>query len=88
MRDNNKRSEQKDKSLDAFNKHNLSPQQVAVITALLLNALQVESVLIDKDQTVEVILQGSLRRKTKMDKLLDDISGIPVGDLWDALNRR
>lgn len=89
MRDNDKESNQKTESLNALCKsYNLSPQKIAVITALLMNSLQVESVLFSKDQTVEVLLQGSLKRTTKMDKLLDDISGLPVADLWDALKRR
>lgn len=77
------------KELDnIFKQFNLSPQQIAVITALLLNTLQVQSVLVDKEQTVEVLLVGSLRRKTKIDRLLDEMSDVPVGDLWDALKRR
>lgn len=67
--------------------YNLSTQQIAVITALLLNVLEVESVLIDNEQTVEIVLSGSLKRKTKMDKMLDEMSDMPVKDLWDALKK-
>lgn len=89
MRDNNKGSKQTDESLSGlFRNYNLSAQQIAVITALLFNTLEVESVLVDKDQTVQVLLQGSLRRKTRMDKLLDEVSEMPVGDLLDSLKKR
>lgn len=86
------RKKSNESNRDALNKifkdYNLSPQQIAVITALLMNTLQVQSVLVDKEQTVEVLLVGSLRRKSRMDKLLDEISGMPVGDLWESLRKR
>lgn len=66
----------------------LTPQQLAVITALLTNALSVDSVLVDKDQTIEIVLSGSLRRKNKTDKLVEELSGITVGELLDAISRR
>jgi hypothetical protein len=66
----------------------LSPQQLAVITALLSNALIVSSVLVNKDQTIEIVLSGSLRRKNKTDKLVEELSGITVGELLDAISRR
>lgn len=67
--------------------YNLSTQQIAVITALLLNVLEVQSVLVDNEQTVEIVLSGSLKRKTRMDEMLDEMSDMPVKDLWDALNK-
>lgn len=66
----------------------LSPQQIAVIAGLLANALTVESVLISKDQDIQVLLSGSLRRKTKMDQMIEEMSGMSVGDLMDAIMRR
>lgn len=71
-----------------FKKYKLSPQQIAVITAILFNVLEVNAVLIDKDQLVEVSLIGSLKRKSRLDKLLDEISDMPVKDVWNALNDR
>src|SRR5687768_2549724 len=64
----------------------LTPQQIAVITAILANALSVESILVDKDKTVQIILEGSLRRKTKMDKLLAEMSELSIGDLLDSIS--
>lgn len=68
-------------------KKTLSPQNIAVIAALLTGALKVESVLIDSDQCIEVLLQGSIRRKTKTDLLVEEISDINVGELLDAFLR-
>lgn len=66
----------------------LTPQQLAVITALLSNALIVDSVLVDKDQAIQIVLSGSLRRKTKADKLLDEMSDITIGELLDSISNR
>lgn len=41
----------------------LTIDQMVVIAALLNNSLQVQSVLIDREQTVEILLVGSLRKK-------------------------
>lgn len=65
----------------------LSIDQIAVIAALLTNSLQVQSVLVDRNQAVEVLLVGSLRKKTQMDNLLEQISELPVGDFLDSLKR-
>lgn len=70
------------------NSYKLSPQQIAVIAGLLTNALTVESVLIDKDQRIEIILEGSLRRRTQLDRMIEEMSHMSVGDLIDALLRR
>lgn len=62
----------------------LSPAQIAVIVGILTNALEVNSVLVDKDQRVEILLEGSLRKKTKADKLAEDLDDISVSDLIEA----
>jgi hypothetical protein len=66
----------------------LSPQQIAVILALLSNSLFVQSLLVDKDQTIQIVLQGSLKRKRRIDKLLDELSGMSMGDVLDSLKDR
>jgi hypothetical protein len=63
----------------------LSPQQIAVITALLTNALIVDSVLVDRNQEIEVVLVGSLRRKNKADKLLEELGGLPFAEVLESL---
>jgi hypothetical protein len=66
----------------------LSPQQLAVITALLSNALKVDSVLVDRNKDLQIVLTGTLRRKTKTDKLLEELEEINIGDLLDAISNR
>ena len=66
----------------------LSPQQLAVITALLSNALKVDSVLEDRNKDLQIVLTGTLRRKTKTDKLLEELEEINIGDLLDAISNR
>ena len=66
----------------------LSPQQLAVIVGLLTNALDVESVLLDKDQNIQIVLEGSIRRKTKADRIAAALDDVSVGDLFAALLRR
>lgn len=62
----------------------LSPAQIAVIVGILTNSLEVNSVLIDKDQRVEVLLEGSIRKKTKADKMAEELDDISVSDLIEA----
>jgi hypothetical protein len=66
----------------------LSAKQVAVIAALLTNALEVKSILIDTDQTVQIVLEGSFRKKTRMDEILNELSDMTMGDFWDAIQRK
>jgi hypothetical protein len=66
----------------------LTPQQLAVIVGLLTNVLEVNSVLIDKDQKIEILLEGSIRKKTKVDRLAEELVEINVGDLIEAFMRK
>ncbi|MBG9794541.1 hypothetical protein ABD76_19245 [Paenibacillus dendritiformis] len=66
----------------------LSPQQIAVIVGLLTNALQVESVLIDRNQAIEIVLVGSIRRKTKADYVAEQMGGVSVAELIQAILRQ
>ncbi|WP_166246474.1 hypothetical protein [Paenibacillus turpanensis] len=66
-------------------KPRLSPQQLAVIAGLLSNALIVESVLVDKDQQLQIVLSGTLRRKSRTDRLIEELRDVSVGDLIKSL---
>ncbi|MBM7094690.1 MULTISPECIES: hypothetical protein [Alteribacter] len=60
----------------------LSPQQLAVILAMLTNVLRVKAVLITVDQTVEVVLQGNLKQQKKeIQNMLNELSEDKV-DEW------
>ncbi|MCR8643926.1 hypothetical protein NV379_14820 [Paenibacillus sp. N1-5-1-14] len=49
----------------------LTPQQLAVVAALLTNALEVESILLDRNQSIEILLTGSLRPKKNQPAMMD-----------------
>lgn len=63
----------------------LAPSQVLVILGLLSGALEVDSVLIDKEQVVEIVLSGSLKRKTQLEKVMDQVGEMPFDDVMKAV---
>lgn len=56
-----------------------------MIAALLGGALEVRYVLVDRDQVINVLLDGTLKRKTKLDKMLDEIGAMPFDDVLRAV---
>ncbi|WP_049754056.1 hypothetical protein [Heliomicrobium modesticaldum] len=66
----------------------LNPLKAAVIVGLLSDALIVDSLLVDRSQQVQIVLTGSLRRKTPLDKMLDEIGDQSFDDVLQALLRR
>ncbi|MBO2942923.1 hypothetical protein JJQ72_02885 [Paenibacillus sp. F411] len=68
--------------------NNLTPQQIAVIAGLLTNALTVDSLLIDKEQRLQIVLGGSLRRKTRLDQLINELQDASLDELLDSLLNR
>lgn len=85
-RSDNKKGNQPKNGLDLGFLAGLTPQQLAVITGLLSKALHVDSVLIGKDQKIEIVLGGSLRKKTKADKLLEQLNDVTLGEILDSIN--
>ncbi|WP_083248161.1 hypothetical protein [Desulfuribacillus stibiiarsenatis] len=67
------------------NSNTLSPASMLVILAVLSGSLTVDSISIDKDKTVQVLLAGSLRRKTELDKMLDAIGEMPFETVLKAM---
>ncbi|OPY55727.1 MAG: hypothetical protein A4E55_02460 [Pelotomaculum sp. PtaU1.Bin035] len=63
----------------------LTPQKVLVILGLIRGVLEVRSVLIDRNQSIEILLDGSLRRRTRLDKILDEIGNMPFDDVLRSL---
>jgi hypothetical protein len=62
----------------------LSAKELAVIAAILTNSLVVKSLLVDTDKTVQIVLEGSLLKKTKLDELLEEINDYSIGDILTA----
>lgn len=66
----------------------LATSQIIVITALLANALDVTSFLVDKNQDVQVVLTGTLRRKSQLDKIMDQVGQHPFDEVMKAFMGR
>lgn len=66
----------------------ITPQKVLVIIGLLADVLRVDSVLVDRNQTMEVVLVGSMKRKTKKktetDKIIEQIGAMPFEEVLRA----
>jgi hypothetical protein len=62
----------------------LSAKELAVIAAILTNSLVVKSLLVDTDKTVQIVLEGTLLKKTKLDDLLEEINDYSIGDIITA----
>jgi len=69
-------------------KYPLTPSQILVIIGLIGGVLNIESVLVDRDQTVSIVLQGSLKKRTEMDKILDKMGSMPFEEVMKALFER
>lgn len=63
----------------------LTAAKALVIAGLLGDALVVNSVLVNRDQVVEIVLTGSLRQKTQLEKILDQIGEMPFDEVVRAI---
>ncbi|MGI6491530.1 MAG: hypothetical protein GX949_05785 [Peptococcaceae bacterium] len=66
----------------------LTPQKILIILGLLGGVLDVTSVQVNKDQTVDFVLSGTLKRPTRLDKMLDEIGGMPFEQVLKAIMDR
>jgi len=66
----------------------LSPTQALVILGLFTGVFEVNSVLVHRDQHIDVLLVGSLKRKTEMDKILDKMGSMTFDEVMRALLAR
>jgi len=66
-------------------KINLTPSQIIVIAAIIGGVLQVDLVSIDKDQDVQVVLVGSLKEKTQLEKIMDQVGSMPFDEVVKAI---
>ncbi|KMK74787.1 hypothetical protein [Alkalihalobacillus pseudalcaliphilus] len=63
----------------------LSPNELAVIAALITKALTVQSILIDREQNIQILLEGSLKKRSELDRIIDEIRDVPIGDFISSL---
>ena len=66
----------------------ITPATALVIAGLLTDVLQVNSILISKDQHIEILLIGSLERKTPLDLILEQVGPMPFDDVLKAILKR
>ena len=58
---------------------------ILIIAGLLGGVLQVDSVLMNREQTVQIVLSGSLKRKSDVDKMLDSMGSMTFDDAMRAI---
>jgi len=82
MRDdgNDKARKNKEKS-----KITITPSEALVIVGILAGALEVESILIDRHQQVDIILTGSLKKKTQLEKIMDQVGTMPFDEVMKSI---
>lgn len=66
----------------------LSPAKILVIMGLASGALDVDSILVNKSQVIQIVLSGSVRQKTKMEKTMDQFGSMPFDEVMRSLLKR
>ncbi|WZL72694.1 hypothetical protein QBE52_16755 [Clostridiaceae bacterium 35-E11] len=66
-------------------KLDLSPSQILIILALISGALEVDSLLVDKNQEIQIVLVGTLKQKTQMEKIMDQVGTMPFDEVMRTL---
>lgn len=67
------------------NKLSITPAQTLVIAGIIGGVLDVDSILVDRDQVVQIVLEGSLKQKTELEKMLDEIGSMPFNEVVKAM---
>lgn len=63
----------------------LTPSKAVIIIGLIGDVLAVDSILLDKNQRVEIVLSGSLRHKTQLEKIMDQVGKMPFDEVMKAI---
>lgn len=71
-------------------KINLNPSQILVILALLAGTLQVNSIVINREQGVDIILTGSLKKEeeSEIDKIMKQLGHLPFDEVMKSMLKR
>jgi hypothetical protein len=64
---------------------NLLPSELLVIAGIVCDVLQVQSVLVDRRQAIEVVLVGSLKQHTQLDKVMEQIGKMPFDQVVKSI---
>jgi hypothetical protein len=70
------------------NKIAIHPSQALVIAGLIGGVFEVTSVLVDKNQLVQIILTGSLKQKTQLEKMMDQVGSMPFDEVMKDVMKR
>jgi len=87
----NNSNHNKNRTSQKRNKMTLTSAQALVIAGLLGGSLSVFSVLVDADQEINIVLTGSLKKKTnndQLDSVLEQLGKVPFDDVIAAMVRR
>ncbi len=63
----------------------LTPSEILVLAGIFGGVLNVNSILINSEQEVQILLTGSLKRRTEMDKMLDAVGGKTFDEVMKAI---
>lgn len=63
----------------------LNPSQLLVIAGLVFGVFSVNSVVINKEQTVDIVLSGSLKRSTQFEKVMKQLGKLPFDQVMKAI---
>ncbi|MDH7479674.1 MAG: hypothetical protein QHH02_06665 [Syntrophomonadaceae bacterium] len=66
----------------------LPPSSVLAIAGLLAGVLRVGSILIASDQTIQIRLDGSVKKKSDLAKMMDKIGAMPFDAVARAMLER
>lgn len=67
------------------NRIQITPSQALVIMGIITNSLEVNSVLVDRNQEIQILLVGSLKQKTELEKTISAIGKLPFEDVLKAV---
>lgn len=63
----------------------LNTSQILVIIALLGGVLDVNSFLVDKNQDIQIVLTGTLKQKTQLEKVMEQVGKRPFDEVMKAM---
>lgn len=66
----------------------LTPAEIMLVAGILTDALSIESLSVNRDQQIQIVVGGSLKRKTELEKTLDEIGQKPFDEVLKALLTR
>lgn len=71
-------------------KVNITPAKALVLAGILGGVLEVDSVLVDRNQVVQIVLVGSLKQevekpKTELEMMIDKIGSMPFEEVMKAM---